>query len=192
VGVPIASALSQLKSLRIPPPEAYSGSEDIEAFNSWLQGLLRWLSLNHCGGPERDQERSKLTAVFLKDKASAWYLDNVDSVTRRRRQWTFKKIITGLYDRFIHESSIQTATTKFHEVKYTANSGVRGFYHDLERYAARMIHAPDQYTFKTHLMMGLPMAIRDVVLKKGATAETAPLRRILRYAEYAEEVEKIR
>ena len=192
VGVPIASALSQLKSLRIPSPEAYSGSEDIEAFDGWLQGLLRWLSLNHCGGPERDRERSKLTAIFLKDKASAWYLDNVESVTRRRRQWTFKKIITGLYDRFIHESSIQTATTKFHEVKYTANSGVRGFYHDLERYAARMIHAPDQYTFKTRLMMGLPVAIRDVVLKKGATAETAPLRRILRYAEYAEEVEKIR
>jgi hypothetical protein len=69
--------------------------------------------------------------------------------------------------------------TKFHEVKYTTHSGVRGFYHNLEWYAARMIHALDQYTFKTRLMMGLPMSIRDVVLKKGATVETAPLRRIL-------------
>jgi hypothetical protein len=55
-----------------------------------------------------------------------------------------------------------------------------------------MIYALDQYTFKTCLMMGLPMSIRDVILKKGATAETAPLRHILQYAEYAEEVEKIR
>jgi hypothetical protein len=84
------------------------------------------------------------------------------------------------------------ATMKFHEVKYTAHSGVRGFYHDLEQYMARMIHALDQYTFKTRLMMGLPISIQDVILKKGATAETAPLRRILQYMEYVEEVEKIR
>jgi hypothetical protein len=56
VGVPIASALAQLKSLQIPSPEAYSGSEDIEVFDNWLLGLLRWLSLNHCGGPEQDRE----------------------------------------------------------------------------------------------------------------------------------------
>jgi hypothetical protein len=81
VGVPIASALAQLKSLRIPSPEAYSGSEDIEVFDNWLLGLLRWLSLNHCGGPEQDQEQAKLMAIYLKDKASSWYLDNIENVT---------------------------------------------------------------------------------------------------------------
>jgi hypothetical protein len=54
-----------------------------------------------------------------------------------------------------------------------------------------MIHALDQYMFKTHLMMGLPISIWDAVLKEGVTAETAPLQRILRYAQHAEEVEKI-
>jgi hypothetical protein len=98
VGVPIASALSQLKSLRIPAPEAYSGSEDIEVFDNWLLGLLRWLSLNHCGGPERDRERAKLMAIYLKDKASSWYLDNVENVTQRKSRWSFYKIIIGLYD----------------------------------------------------------------------------------------------
>jgi hypothetical protein len=49
--------------------------------------------------------------------------------------------------------------TRFHEVKYATTGDVIGFYHDLERYAATMIHAPDQYTFKTHLMMGLPVSI---------------------------------
>jgi hypothetical protein len=83
------------------------------------------------------------------------------------------------------------ATMKFHKVKYTASGGVIRFYHNLERYTARMIHAPDQYTFKTCLMMGLPISIWDAILKEGVTAETAPLQRILWYAQHAEEVEKI-
>jgi hypothetical protein len=41
----MSGALNQSKSLRISALESYAGSEDIEAFNSWLQGLLRWLSL---------------------------------------------------------------------------------------------------------------------------------------------------
>jgi hypothetical protein len=63
---------------------------------------------------------------------------------------------------------------RFHEVKYATSGGIIGFYHDLERYVARMIHAPDQYTFKTCLMMGLPVSIWDAILKEGVTAETAP------------------
>jgi hypothetical protein len=67
------------------------------------------------------------------------------------------------------------ATMKFYDVKYAASGGIIGFYHNLERYVARMIHAPDQYTFKTCLMMGLSVSIWDAILKEGVTAETAPL-----------------
>jgi hypothetical protein len=56
VGIPMLGALNQSKSLRIPALESYAGSKDIEAFDSWLQGLLRWLSLNNCGGPEQEWE----------------------------------------------------------------------------------------------------------------------------------------
>jgi hypothetical protein len=83
------------------------------------------------------------------------------------------------------------ARTRFHEVKYAASGGVIGFYHNLERYAARMIHALDQYMFKTCLVMGLPVSIWNAILKEGVTAETAPLQRILQYAQRAKEVEKI-
>jgi hypothetical protein len=39
--------------------------------------------------------------------------------------------------------------------------------------------------------MGLPISIWDAILKEGVTAKTAPLQRILWYAQRAEEVEKI-
>jgi hypothetical protein len=39
VGLPIASALAQLKSLWIPSPEAYSGSEDIEVTTRFIAPL---------------------------------------------------------------------------------------------------------------------------------------------------------
>jgi hypothetical protein len=34
--------LSNIKNIRVSPPEKYSGEDDIEKFDTWLAGLLRW------------------------------------------------------------------------------------------------------------------------------------------------------
>ena len=97
----------------------------------------------------------------------------------------------GLYDRFIHESSIQDATQKFYSVKYTTDGGVYGYYHELQRYSSRMIHEPDSYTFNTQLMMGLPSSILRSVIDKGVTAETSALEDILYMAKSVEKGNKV-
>jgi len=161
VRIPLNTVSSGIKpsSLRVPLPEKYSGDEDIEQFDGWLHSLLRWLKINHFTGLERERERIVLTAMYLGEKAKTWFNDNVEGINRHRRVWTFKDVITGLYDRFIHESSIQDATQKFYSVKYTTDGGVYSYYHELQQYALRMIHEPDSYTFNTQLMMGLPSGI---------------------------------
>jgi hypothetical protein len=129
--------------------------------------------------------------MYLGEKAKTWFNDNVEGINRRRRVWTFKDVITGLCDRFIHESSIQDATQKFYSVKYTTDGGVYGYYHELQQYASRMIHELDSYTFNTQLMMGLPSGILCSVVDKGVTAETSALEDILYMAKSVEEGNKV-
>ena len=170
-------------------PKAYSGDEGIKQFDGWLHLMLRWMKINHYAGPKC--ERDRITAMYLDEKAKTWFNDNVEGINRRRQVWTFKDVITGLYDRFIHESSIQDVTQKFYAVKYTTDGGVYGFYHELERYALRMIHAPDSYMFNTQLMMGLPSSMIWSVVDKGVTAETSSLNKILHMAKRVEEGNKV-
>jgi hypothetical protein len=105
--------------------------------------------------------------------------------------WTFKDIITGLYDLFLHKSSIQDTTQKFYSVKHTADGGVFSFYHELKQYALRMIHEPDSYTFNTQLRMGLPSSMLQSVVDKGVTAEMSTLDDILHMTKHVEEGNKV-
>jgi len=175
----------------VPLPKAYSGDEDIEQFDGWLHSMLQWMKINHYAGPEHKRDCITLMAMYLDDKAKTWFNDNIKGINHRRRVWTFKDIITGLYDWFIHELSIQDATQKFYSVKYTMDGGVYGFYHELEHYVLRMIHALDSYTFNTQLMMGLLASMIWSVIDKGVTAETSSLNEILHMAKPVKEGNKV-
>jgi len=176
---------------KLPTPDQYGGESNIETFDIWLQMILRWMKLSGYAGEDVDDARVSIVAMFLTGKAHVWFNDNVESVTRRIRRWSFKDVVTGLYDRFIHDASIQDATTKFYEVTYNPATGVMGYYHDLERYALRMIHPPDSYTFKTQLMMGLPAAIESAVLDIGVSAETSTTTTIVNKARQFEESHRV-
>jgi hypothetical protein len=153
--------------------------------------MLRWMKINHYAGPECERDHITLTAMYLDEKAKTWFNDNVEGINRWRWVWTFKDIITGLYDRFIHQSSIQDVTQKFYAVKYTTDGGVYGFYHELEHYVSRMIHVPNSYAFNTQLMMGLLSSMIQLVIDKGVTAKTLSLNEILHMEKCVEEGNKV-
>jgi hypothetical protein len=99
--------------------------------------------------------------------------------------------VTGLYDQFIYKVSIQDATQKFYDIKYSKELGVHGFYQDPDRYASHMIHQPDTYTFKLQFLMNLPQSIVKSVVDKGVMAETSSLKQILVTMQNVEEGMKI-
>jgi hypothetical protein len=68
---------------------------------------------------DREHKWITITAMFLEGQASIWYNDNIEGIYHQQHVWTFHNIIMSLYDRFIHEASIQDATTKFNEHLYT-------------------------------------------------------------------------
>ena len=193
VEIPLRFGTSTIKTgaSRLPTPDSYNGEEDIEKFDAWLQGLLRWFKLNLYAGPELEREQIALTGLFLKDKASIWYNDNVEGVSRQQHVWTFHGVITSLYDRFIHEATIQDATSKYNDLQFKADNGVMGFYYDLERYSKRMVQAPDPYSFRTRFMFGLPRFISNEVLAKGYTAEKSSLDELVTVARDIEEAVKV-
>ena len=183
----LGTSTSKAGAMRLPTPDSYSGEEDIEKFDAWLQGLLQWLKLSLYAGLELERERIALAGLFLKDKASAWYNDNVEGVSRQQHMWMFHGVITSLYNRFIHEATIQDATLKYNDLTFKAESGVMGFYYDLERYSKRMVQIPNPYSFRTRFMFGLPRSISNEVLTKGITAEKSSLDDIVMAAHEVEE-----
>jgi len=84
---------STTKSPKVPEPKAYSSEEGAEKFEGWLKNLLRW----YCS-MEHDKDCISCMALFLQGDALCWYNDNVDGINHRKNIWSFKTIVTRLYD----------------------------------------------------------------------------------------------
>jgi len=125
--------------------------------------------------------------LFLQGDTLCWYDDNVDGINYRKDVWSFKTIITGLYDHFIHNVVLTEASEKFGKAQYIAGEGVMAFYHRLSRYVEWMVRPPDRYTFKKHYIMQLLKGIFDYLLSKEITAEYSKMEAILYHARKAEE-----
>jgi hypothetical protein len=105
---------------QVPNPPKYGGLSDAEGFERWLNALLQWLKVNKICSPEHDSDCIEFTAMFLENTALTWFKDSIDSACCQCTAWTFKEVITGLYDWFVHENTTQNTSGKFWHVKYTA------------------------------------------------------------------------
>jgi hypothetical protein len=128
-----------IKTPKVPDPRKYSGEIDTEVFNRWLVGLLRWFRVNRYCGMEYDRERVVCMAMYLEGTAATWYDDNVNGLDHQRDVWSFKLVITGLYDWFVHHASVGTAADKFWNATYVPEEGIMALYHELTRHAVRMV-----------------------------------------------------
>jgi hypothetical protein len=146
------------------------------------------LKVSKISGPDLDAKRIEYTGMYLEGIALTWFKDNVNGVYHHKAHWKFKDVITGLYDRFIHDNATHDAADHFSKVKYDSVKGVMSYYHKLERYATRMIRAPGRFIFKTQLLSGLPQTMVSFIFDKGCSAESSSMETILYYAQEAEEI----
>jgi hypothetical protein len=126
-------------------------------------------------------------AMYLEGTAVIWYNVNVNGLDHQRDVWSFKLIITRLYDQFVHHASVGTTADKFWNATYILEEGIMALYHELTRHAARMVQPPDCYTFKSHLVMRMPSTTFNYLLSKEVTAEYSTVETILHYARRVEE-----
>ena len=137
-----------MKNLRVPLPEKYSGEDDIEMFDSWLSGLLRWYRVHNVTGEAKNSSRVDLCGTTLKGLAAEWYTDEVEAWNRPTQEWHFEDLVCAMYKRFIHEVTAQNAAIKFEHAQYSKSKGALAYYNDLKCYAGWMVIPPDDYTMK--------------------------------------------
>jgi hypothetical protein len=161
LGRALAQPQGGKSSVRLPHLMPYNRAE------AWLHSILRWMKLNYLGGSEQEPKRISILPHFLKGELETWFNDNVEGMSRSKQDWTFKEVISGIYDRFLHELSIQDVTERFYETRYDPKLGVLVFYNTLTMYAGKMIHLPDPYTFKLHVIDRLPKEmVRELFCNK--------------------------
>jgi hypothetical protein len=170
-----------VKAPKVPEPQRYSGASDAETFERWLTTLLRWFWVNKYVGRAFNSEHVVFTAMYLEGTALMWYDDNIDGIDCQEKVWSFKYLVTGLYDRFIHSEAVSEAVDKFWTATYEPEEGVMPFYYRMARYAARMVWPPDHYTFKTQFVMRLPQGIFEYMLDREVTAEYSTMENILHH-----------
>ncbi|KAJ3820666.1 hypothetical protein EV361DRAFT_796297, partial [Lentinula raphanica] len=115
VGSPLP-AIDGNRQIKLPSPDMYEGSSDVEIFDAWLLSLLRWMVVSGYCGPDYDKFRVSLVGVYLKGKAIEWYNDEVVGIHRAKLEWTFEETILGLFDRCVQAATVHQATQKFEEI----------------------------------------------------------------------------
>ena len=59
--------------IKLQPPELYSGSIDLEEFEIFVAGVLRWLILSHLLGPSNNNDQLNLLGTCLQGGAWEWF-----------------------------------------------------------------------------------------------------------------------
>ena len=82
--------------LNISPPEEYLGSSDLEVYETFIAGILRWLRLHGLLGVKYTDTQVQFLGTQLKGNASEWFIRNVERPNRPIRDWSLESVIKGL------------------------------------------------------------------------------------------------
>ncbi len=109
---------------RVKPPQLdiksvkpYDGDPSMEVLWDWLKSLVIHLKTQQLGSPDCDQEQKLIIEPVLTGKAKKWYHNHIIKVDSNKI-WMFTLVILALYDRFIHDSMMQEARSKFKKATF--------------------------------------------------------------------------
>ena len=124
--------------------------------------------------------------THLTGKAQEWFYRNVERFDRQVHEWTLETVAQGLQRRFLHTLTHHHVSNKFDTVSQ-GNKTIQEVLNDLKKYAARMIHIPDIYTFCKWFVSALHDSLCNEVLKKGYNAEFSTINQLYETACMIEE-----
>ena len=142
---PDKSVLTQA-GVKLDHPETYVGGSDLEEFEVFIAGNLRWLKMNCLLGETSIKMQVDYLGTRLTGEVQEWLCRNVEQFDCQVREWTLEMVAQGLQRRFLHTLTHHHASNKFDTVSQGTKT-VQEVLNDLKKYAAWMIHLPDIYTF---------------------------------------------
>ncbi|KAK7678118.1 hypothetical protein QCA50_018911 [Cerrena zonata] len=175
--------LPALRQLKLTLSGTYDGKDDIDIFDSWMSQICQWMRLARLCGPELDSERVDVLGTLLTGDALQWYNSVIDNPNRLDLAWDFESALVALYTRFVHQSTVLTATERFEGVRYTRNGGAVQLANQLNLYGSRMVITPDAYTIRRRFWAALPDEISTTMGRvMGLSAEQTSLNELVRIA----------
>jgi hypothetical protein len=145
----------------------YRGGPKFNKLEDWLTNLIIMFEAEQYGGRDRDRERVLHVLQFLDGEARKWYHQHVVNIRRSQLVWTFEEVIIGLYDQFIHPSTMQDARNAFSATRYTKEMGIQGFYDTLIDHAQNMAVYPDTYQIVVTFLQKIPSYICTRMFQDG-------------------------
>ena len=136
----------------------YSGTSKFKDLETWLVTVTNRFALSRLGGPSTQVDRLRVDFLqsWLEGEALDWYNRHVVGSNRAITYWSFCDVLEGLYDRFIHASSMQDAREGFRKVTYSAANGIQSFYDTLLEHTQNMSAYPDDYSILELFLTGIP------------------------------------
>ncbi|KAF8316299.1 hypothetical protein DL93DRAFT_2096228 [Clavulina sp. PMI_390] len=177
------SVMDALRRTKFELPEAYTGKPNLEVFLKWVNDFVSWASNSNLVGPQFDRRPIDVLGSNLREAAADWFYTEVSSGSRSKRDWTFRSVLFGLYDRFIPRTARAQAIDDFNRCNYSSDRGIVDFWSRLRVMASRMPVYPDSYTLARRFLSGLPMNILEyITVTRGLSAEDSSIEELLRAA----------
>ena len=82
--------------VKLAHPETYAGGSDLEEFEVFVAGILRWLKMNSLLGPTSTSMQVGYLGTCLMGEAQEWFYHNVERFDRQVPDWTLETVIQGL------------------------------------------------------------------------------------------------
>ena len=133
--------------IKLDHPETYAGSSDLKEFKVFIAGILRRLKMNCLLGETSIKMQVDYLGTRLTGEAQEWFYRNVERFDHQVHEWTLEMVVQGLQRRFLHTLTHHHASNKFDMVSQGTKT-IQEVLNDLKKYATRMIHLPDVYTFR--------------------------------------------
>jgi hypothetical protein len=177
--------------IKVPLPDSYDGTSDLELFENWLAQLLGWFQMYNLDvdSPEIDRVRLQILRQQLKGRASSYFQQRSEESVNDRRPWTFVIAIRKIRDRFLYKSTALDAAFKFENLTQGSRD-VETLADDLKRYAERMTEPPAPYQVRRRLMQALKSDIAKWLISNQVTPESHSLDGIVAAAKAVEESER--
>src|SRR6266481_8877459 len=174
--------------VKIPHPEPYSGEPDLERFEVFVTGLLRWLSMNLLLGSEIGSTLAQLRylSTCLQGNALEWYSHNVEHFSHLKHDWTLESALVRLQEHFLHMLTHQHASTSY-ETTQQGSGTVQDLLNRLNKFTAHMVQQPDEYTQQKCFLAALRELLCREVLTRGHTVEFSQMAELVLTAEKIED-----
>jgi hypothetical protein len=135
-----------------------------------MSNALHWLKINCMVGATSNKLQLIFLGTRLDDEAQEWYMCNVESSTHIIQQWNLETMILSLQHRFLPMLTHRHAASDFDAV-HQGNGTVQELYNLMNKLADRMIHLPDNYTFRRRFIEALWPSISTKVLELSYNAK---------------------